>query len=147
LYELIKVNIFLNKNKINTYKKLSDIKIDIKNAKEGKIIEFKTSNEELLNEINKELNVTQKYINLNINENDWFLKSNDPGSLNYLIKKLEILDYNIFNIDDNNISLRVTARENIIFIFENLLNEYIKNLTNVKTIEYKITEIRKLNSI
>ena len=60
---------------------------------------------------------------------------------------MEIIDYNIFIIDDNNISLRVMAKENVLLIFENLLNEYIKNLIDVKTIENKITEIRKLNSV
>ena len=75
-----------------------------------------------------------------------FIKSNDPCSLNYFIKNLEIIDYTVFVIDENNISLRLIAKRNIIEIFEDLVNEYKKNLIDIKSIEDRISELNKLNN-
>ncbi len=110
------------------------------------MIEFKTQKKELFNTIQSELDIMQKFIDVHLNDNDSFIKSNDePYSLPNLVKSLGIIEYSIFKLDDNHLSLRIIGKESSINHLIKLVNEYMQTLDEIKEADNRLIEIKKMN--
>lgn len=83
----------------------------------------------MLEKVKADLNVIQKYLQLNLNDRDPFLTgdSNQVNSLKYYIHLFGIYSYHIFKLDENNITLRLIGREKEIELVGVLLNEFVNS--------------------
>jgi hypothetical protein len=82
---------------------------------------------------------------MNISQTDPFL-TNDTGlSLKSLVKSMEIDDYNVMKIDENNISIRLIGKEVSLLKFEKLITEYLKSLSDVQEAKNKLDQLKKSN--
>jgi hypothetical protein len=99
----------------------------------------------LFEEVSKELNITVKYVNMNIGDKDPFVQNDNGFSLKSFTTSMEIDDYSIMKIDENNISIRLVGKEVSLIRFEKLVNEYMKSLAEIKESETKLTQLKKSN--
>jgi hypothetical protein len=129
------------------YKKNPNVRFDIKTGKDSlsKVIEFKTTDKELYNEISKEINITTKFVDMNISPNDPFLTDESGLSLKALVNSMEIDDYNVMKIDENHVSIRLIGREVSLIKFERLISEYIKSLSDIQEAQLKLDQLKRSN--
>jgi hypothetical protein len=139
------------KPKIESYKKNPLVKIEHKNTKNPNVIrlEIKSNDTKLFEKVKEDLNVIQKYFQLNLNDRDPFLlgDSNQPTSLKYYIHLFGIYSYHIFKLDENNITLRLIGREKEIELVGALLNEFVdsRNSLSAQENELKVLQTNSNN--
>jgi hypothetical protein len=132
------------KQKIETHKKTSNVKLDMKNTKDPNILklEIKAFDQKTFNNVYEDLYVIQKYLNLKINEKDKFLTDEKgPISLKHYLTIFKVNSYRIFKLDEENISLQLIGPEAGVKMVTNLVEEYVKSNA---VVEQRKTEFEKM---
>jgi hypothetical protein len=139
------------KPKIQPFKKNPSLKIEHKSTKDPNVVklEIKSNDEALFKTVKEELNVVQKYYQLNLNEKDQFLIGDEdtPNSLKYLVKLFNILSYNIFKLDESSLNLRLIGNEKDIELISNLVHELIISTNTLKIMKNEVIDNQNKYSI
>lgn len=139
IYEMLRT-------KVDNFKKSPGIKIENKNTKDPNVIklEIKSTNKNYLETVFDELNVTQSYLTLRINEKDSFLTSDtDEDSLKSYISLFKIISYRIFKLDEQSVSLQLIGNEEAVEMVANLIEEYIQSKENLKSKEKEYEDLKE----
>lgn len=128
IYDMLKI-------KIDQHKKSSNVKIELKNTKDPNVLklEIKSNDEKKFKYVCEDLNVSQKYLNLKINEKDKFLvEEKGPMSLKYFIDLFNLTSFRIFKLDEETISLQLIGQESDVNMVSKLIEEYISSNNKIE---------------
>lgn len=125
MFEMIKL-------KIENLKKNSNLKIEYKNTKDPNVIaiEVKSNDEDLFKLANEQINIVQKYIEVNLPEKDEFFtlkEEQSPLSLANYISNFNIISYNVFKLGEDSVSIRIIGKEKSVSLVSALIYKYLES--------------------
>lgn len=113
---------------INTFNQ-NEIKINIKKTKDKVKIEIRGTNEEKVESIFDDLNISQKYFTVKIPHNDIFLNDTGKYTLNEIIAKLKIPFFKVFQLDDISSSIKLIGSNKQFNRLEKFIQVYESKLS------------------
>jgi len=133
------------KQKIDSYKKNQNIKIENKNTKDPNVIkiDIKAVDEKIFKAIFDDLNIIQHYISLKINEKDKFLTEDGPLSLKSFVPQFKLTSYRTFKLDEENTSLQLIGPEKSVKMVAILIKQFIDSEELIKEKEREYEKIKQ----